>query len=205
MPNHKSFERQLEVFKSNKMGFLHTSEALGAGIHPRDLYAMKDQGLIEQVDRGLFRLAGGRAISNQDLVSVSFRVRKGIICLISALAFHDITTQIPHEVYVALPFGAERPRITFPPTRFCWLKEPAYSEGKTFELARGTAASIRIYSPAKTVADCFKFRNKIGLDVAIEALKLCLERKRAKPDELLKYARICRVERVMRPYLEALA
>jgi len=163
---------------------------------------MRDAGVLEQLARGIFRLAKEPPLSNPDLVMVALKAPKGVICLVSALSFHEITTQVPHAIHVALPFGAERPRLKHPPIRFSWFKEPAFSAGA--ETHKVDGVSVRIYSPEKTVADCFKFRNVIGLDVAIEALKLCLNKKRSKPDTLLKYARICRVERVMRPYLEAL-
>lgn len=191
----------LSIFKAHPAG-IHSSEAIRLGIHPRTLYAMRDAGLIERLGRGLYRLTKSSPLSNPDLVTIALKVPKGVLCLISALSFHDITTQVPHAVHVALPFGTERPRLDSPPTRFSWFKEPAYGSG--VETHKIDGATVRVYSPAKTIADCFKFRNKIGLDVALEALKLCLKKKRSKPDELLKYARICRVEKVMRPYLEAL-
>lgn len=195
-------ENLLSIFKSHPAG-IHSSEAMRLGIHPRTLYAMRDAGRIERLGRGLYRLAKAAPLVNPDLVTVALKVPKGILCLISALSFHDITTQVPHAVHIALPFGTERPRLDSPPTRFSWFKEPAYGSG--VETHKIDGVPVRVYSPEKTVADCFKFRNKIGLDVALEALKLCLKKKRSKPDELLKYARICRVEKVMRPYLEALA
>lgn len=196
-----TLDRPLAIFKAHPAG-IHAAEALRLGIHSRTLYAMRDAGLIERLGRGLYRLAKAAPLSNPDLVTVALKVPKGVLCLISALSFHDITTQVPHAVHVALPFGTERPRLDSPPTRFSWFKEPAYGSG--VETHKIDGATIRVYSPAKTIADCFKFRNKIGLDVALEALKLCLKKKRSKPDELLKYARICRVENVMRPYLEAI-
>src|SRR5579859_1260113 len=191
----------IAIFKGHPAG-LHSSEALRRGLQPRTLYAMRDAGVLEQLARGIFRLAKEPPLSNPDLVMVALQAPKGVICLVSALSFHEITTQVPHAIHVALPFGAERPRLKHPPIRFSWFKEPAFSAGA--ETHKVDGVSVRIYSPEKTVADCFKFRNVIGLDVAIEALKLCLNKKRSKPDTLLKYARICRVERVMRPYLEAL-
>lgn len=196
-----TLDRPLAIFKAHPAG-IHAAEALRLGIHSRTLYAMRDAGLIERLGRGLYRLAKAAPLSNPDLVTVALKVPKGVLCLISALSFHDITTQVPHAVHIALPFGTERPRLDSPPTRFSWFKEPAYGSGVETHKIDGT--TIRVYSPAKTIADCFKFRNKIGLDVALEALKLCLQKKRSKPDDVLKYARICRVERVMRPYLEAL-
>lgn len=196
-----SSEHLLSIFETRPAG-IHSSEAIRLGIHPRTLYAMRDAGLVERLGRGLYRLAKAAPLSNPDLITVALKVPKGVLCLVSALSFHDLTTQVPHAVHVALPFGAERPRLDSPPTRFSWFKEPAYGSGA--ETHKIDGVPVRVYSPAKTVADCFKFRNKIGLDVALEALKLCLKKKRSKPDELLKYARVCRVEKVMRPYLEAL-
>lgn len=191
----------LSVFKSRPAG-LRSSEIFRSGIQPRTLYALRDAGIIEQSARGVYRLAKAPPLTNPDIATVALKIAKGVICLISALSFHDITTQVPHAIHIALPFGTERPRLNRPPVRFSWFKEPAFSAGA--EIHKIDGVPVRIYSPEKTVADCFKFRNKIGLDVALEALKLCLKKKHSKPGDLLKYARICRVERVMRPYLEAL-
>ncbi|MEK6776062.1 MAG: hypothetical protein AABY87_04160 [bacterium] len=130
------------------------------------------------------------------------KIPGGVICLISAPAFHEITTQIPHEVYLALKRGAEPPRLDHPPLRIFWFTGGAFTEG--MEIHDVDHVSVRIYSPEKTIADCFKYRNKLGLDVAIEALKLYRDRKRLKVAELMKFAGVCRVEKVIRPYLESL-
>ena len=124
------------------------------------------------------------------------------ICLISALAYHEITTQVPHEVYVALERGTEAPRLSHPPIRVFWFSGQAFTLGiQTYKI---DCVRVRIYSQEKTIVDCFKYRNKIGLDTAIEALKLYREKKRFKADDLMQIARACRVEKVIRPYLEAL-
>jgi predicted transcriptional regulator of viral defense system len=183
-------------------GVLRTRDALRLGVHPRTLYQMREAGDLEQLSRGLYRLRGLPKLSNPDLVTVSLKIPRGVICLISALAFHNLTTQVPHQVWVALPRGAEPPRISYPPTRIFWFTEPAFSEGVETHKIDGTP--VRVYGAEKTVADCFKYRNKIGLDVALEALKLYRQRRNFKADELLRYAAICRVQRVIRPYLEAL-
>ncbi|MBI5203110.1 MAG: type IV toxin-antitoxin system AbiEi family antitoxin domain-containing protein [Elusimicrobia bacterium] len=196
-----SLASKLAVFHAHG-GMLRTSEALRRGIHPRDLYAMRDSGLIEKLTRGLYRVSSLKPLGNPDLVTVALKVPKGVICLISALAFHEITTQSPHEVYVALLRSARSPRLDHPPTRFAWFNEPAFKAG--IETHRIDGVGVRVYCPEKTVADCFKARNRIGLDVAIEALKLCRRKKRSKAETFLKYAKACRVEKVMRPYLEAL-
>lgn len=196
-----AFQRQVRIFREHR-GLLRTSQARRLGIHPRDLYGMRNARIIEPVGRGLHRLAGMPPPVNPDLFSVATNIPQGIVCLISALSYHGITTQVPHDVYVALKKGAEKPRLDYPPTRFVWVSEPAFSDGE--ELHRVDGVPLRIYSPEKTVADCFKFRNHIGLDVAIEALRFWREKRRSRTAVLLKHARLCRVERVMKPYLEAI-
>jgi predicted transcriptional regulator of viral defense system len=132
---------------------------------------------------------------------VALRVPKAVICLISALAYHEITTAVPHEVQIAVPRGTRTPRVEYPPIRMFRFTGGPLVAGIEEPNIDGTR--VRIYGPEKTVADCFRFRNKLGIDVAIEALNFCIERKRAKPVQLLHYARICRVEKVMVPYLQA--
>ncbi len=195
------FDRAVEIFKDHG-GVLRTAQALRAGIHPGTLYALRDSGVIERMSRGLYRLADSQPLGNPDLVSVSVRISAGVICLISALSFHELTTQIPHEVHVALPHGAEEPRLEYPPTRTYRFSGQAYTEGVEIHDVDGFA--VRIYSPEKTLADCFKFRNRVGLDAAIEAIRFYKERKRVDVEALMEYAAICRVSRIIRPYLEAL-
>lgn len=194
-------ERAVAVFKKHG-GILRTSEALRAGIHPATLYAMRDAGILERISRGLYRLADNPPLGNPDLVTVAKRIPNGVICLISALAFHDLTTQIPHEVYLALPRGAEEPRLDFPPIRTFRFTGKSFTEGIETHPLEGVP--VRVYGPEKTLADCFKFRNRIGLDTVIEALRFYRERRSMKVDELLHFAAICRVTKVMRPYLEAI-
>lgn len=204
-PSMKSQQNGLKsaegVFRKHG-GMLRASEAIALGIHPRALYRLRDENRLVTVSRGLYRLADLPELSDPDLVSVATRIPQAVVCLISALAFHEITTEIPHEVSIALPRTVKKPRLDHPPLRVFWLSGESLTEG--IEEHKIDGVKVRIYGPEKTVADCFKFRNKIGLDVAIEALKLCIERKGATPRKLLHYARICRVERIMRPYLEAL-
>ncbi|MEN8133803.1 MAG: type IV toxin-antitoxin system AbiEi family antitoxin domain-containing protein [Pseudomonadota bacterium] len=196
-----SFEKAKKVFRRHG-GVLRTSEALRLGIHPRTLYAMRDAGVLECLSRGLYRLSGLPPLGNPDLVTIALKVPAGVICLISALAYHELTTQIPHEVYLALPRGAEPPRLDHPPVRVFWFTGKAFADGiDTHEL---DGVPVRIYGVEKTLADCFKYRNKIGLDTAVEALKRYVSSRRVDVDKLMAYARTCRVEKVMRPYLEAL-
>lgn len=142
------------------------------------------------------------ALSNPDLTTVALRVPRGVICLLSALSFHELTTQVPHEVYVALSRGSEEPRIDSPPVRVFKFSELAFTEG--IETHEVDGVPVQVYSPAKTVADCFKFRNKLGMDVAIEALKLYRKEPGFNVEGLMHFACVCRVENVMRPYVETL-
>ncbi len=183
-------------------GIMSTGEAISSGIHPRTLYAMRDNGEIERLERGLYRLADLSPLSNPDLVPVALKIPKGVICLISALAFYKLTTQLPHEIFIALPLNTEPPRFSHPPIRIFWFTGEAYSEG--IEENKIDGVSVKIYCIEKTIADCFKYRNKIGLDVALEALKEYCKHKKRNLDDILYYAKICRVEKVMRPYIEAL-
>jgi predicted transcriptional regulator of viral defense system len=183
-------------------GVLRTMEAVRHGVHPRTLYAMRDAGLIERLGRGVYRLTDLPPLGNPDLVTVALRVPEGVLCLISALAFHELATQIPHEVYVALKRGGEPPRLDHPPVRVFWFTGKAFTEGIETHVLDGV--NVRVYGAAKTLADSFKYRNKLGLDTAIEALRLFLKEKRGSLDDLVRFARVCRVEKVMRPYIEAL-
>lgn len=186
----------------NQGGFIRTSAAIKAGIHPRTLYQLRDENVLEQLSRGVYHLVENGPISNPDLVAVATRIPNGVICLISALAFHEITTQIPHSVSIALPKGAESPRLDFPPISTYRFSALTLKEGVVEHLIDGV--SVKIFSPEKTLSDCFKFRNKIGMDVVLEALKLYRTRKTFNVGGLLKYAKVCRVEKVMTPYLEAI-
>ena len=177
-----------------------TKELLAAGVHPRTIYRMRDNGRILCVMRGLYELPE-KPIDNPDLETVFKKLSHGVVCLISALSFHEITTEIPHSVYVALPRGATKPRINHPPVQYFWMSGDAYSEG--VETHKIGAISIPVYCVEKTLADCFKYRNKIGMDVVLEALKFYRERVRFDGNKIMHYARICRVDKVMHPYLEA--
>ena len=183
-------------------GILRTQEALRQGIHPRTLYALRDRGDLLPLSRGLYRLADLPPLANPDLVIVAHRMPEAVICLVSALVFHELTTQVPHVVDVALRRGASRPTLPYPPLRMFWFSDPAWRAGVELHPLDDTA--VRIYGPEKSIADCFKYRHKIGRDIALEALQRYLHRRNAQLDALLQYARICRVEQVMRPYLEAL-
>jgi predicted transcriptional regulator of viral defense system len=181
---------------------LRTSKAIQLGIHPRTLYALRDQGELERIGRGLYRLASAPPLTSPDWVAIAVRLPRAVICLISALAHYGLTTQVPHSIDVALQSHAQVPRMDSLPIRVFWFSKPAYNAG--IDVIKIDDVPVRIYSPEKTIADCFKYRNKVGLDIAIEALRAYREKnKRPNRAALIRYAQICRVERVMRPYLEA--
>lgn len=196
----KVYEREVKLFRQHGGG-LRMAEALRLGINRKALYSMRDAGVVEPVSRGVYRLASLGPLAHPDLVTVAKRVPKGVLCLVSALSFHELTTQVPHVIDVALERGRAKPRLDYPPTHIFWFSGPAFHEGiETHEL---DGVPVRIYDPEKTLVDCFRYRNQLGMDVVLEALRLWRERRRRKVDVLLKYARMRHVERSMRPYLEA--
>lgn len=192
----------IEIFE-RAGGVLKMSQAIASGINRRTLYEMHHQGVILRITRGVYRLASLPDMSQPDLVTVATRVPNGVVCLLSALAFHELTTHIPSFVDLAILRGSEKPKIEYPPVQVYWFSQTPFENG--IETHETDGVNLRVYSPEKTLADIFKYRNKVGLDLAVEALQTW--RTRPKPDFglLMKYAKICRVDAVMRPYAEALA
>ena len=189
----------IDLVKENG-GIARTRDFLAKGIHPRTLYRMRDSGRIECISRGLYQLPG-QSPDEPDLATIFKKIPNGVICLISALSFHEITTEIPNRIYIALQRGAEKPRIEYPPVNFYWMSGAAFHEG--IEIKKIGAVEIPVYCAEKTLADCFKYRNKIGMDVVLESLKFYRERHRFDGNKIMHYAKICRVSNIMRPYLEA--
>lgn len=194
-------ERARQAFR-RAGGVLRTAQALRAGVHPRDLYALRDRGVLEEVSRGVYRLADLPFLAEPDLVIVALRVPKAVIALVSALHFHGLTTEIPHEVSVALPKGTSRPRLDWPPLRVYRFSGAMFTSA--IETHEREGARLRVYGAAKTVADCFKFRNRLGVQIAVEALRTGIEERKFTPAEFLRAARVCRVARIVRPYLESM-
>lgn len=159
-------------------------------------------GRLEKVGRGLYRLPGAQASEHESLVTVARRVPQAVFCLLSALQFHELTTQLPRQVWIAMPRGSHLPRIDYPPLKMVQMSDEAYASGVEEHLHDGV--TLYVTSAAKTVADCFKHRNKIGLDVALEALKDARASNKASVDEIWRFAKICRVANVIRPYLESI-
>ena len=203
MPSPSTSLQQAQRVFARHGGMLRTGEAIRLGVHPRVLYALRNRGDLEQVGRGIYRLSTAEPLTNPDLVPIAIRVPRAVICLISALAYHNLTTQVPHAVDLALPSHAQAPKIDGIPIRVFWFSEPSFNAG--IDVIRIDNVPVRIYSAEKTLADCFKYRNKIGLDLAVEALRIYKQRKRKLDIQALtKFAQIDRVLRVMRPYLEAM-
>lgn len=201
MPAESASNRALDIFESAN-GILRASQARKLGIHPRTLHQLEADGAIERLSRGLYRLTELPPLKDPDLVTVAFRVPASVVCLISALHLHGLTTEIPHEVMIALPRGTKTPELHYPPIRVFRFATAAFEAGVEVHRIDGTA--VRVYSAAKTVADCFKFRNTVGTPIAVESLGVGLEGGHFRPQEVLRYARICRVDRLIQPYLEAL-
>ena len=187
---------------ARKLGVVRLREAIEHGVHPEQMRRLIGTGQLVRTGRGLYVAAHGSASIHNTLAQACKRVPHGVICLLSALRFHEIGTQNPSEVWMAISPKARLPRIDAPHMRFVRFSGPALSEGVEEHLA--DAVSIQVYSVAKTVADCFKYRNKIGIDVAMDALRDCRRKRKASSEELWKYARICRVANVMKPYMEAI-
>lgn len=196
-----SFEDIRKIFIDNH-GIMRSSEARKQGIHPQTLSRMLDEGHLIKEERGLYRLSDIQLSGDPDLIQIAKLVPRGIICLMSSLSFHQLTTHIPRAIWVAIRQDMKKPKLTHPPIEVIWLSGKAFSSGIEEHELDGIAVSI--YNPEKTVADCFKFRNKIGLDIAIEALQEYLRQPNRDLDLLLHYARIDRVKNVIEPYLRAL-
>ncbi len=185
-----------------RMGVLRPRDLAGQGIprvYLRRLYA---EGVLDNPERGLYVLADVEVSEHQSLLEACKRVPQGVVCLLSALQFHELTTQAPFEVWLAIAANARRPKVLNPPLRIVRFSGQALTEDIEEHKIQGV--TVKVYSPAKTVADCFKYRNKIGLDVALEALRDCWRKRKATMDQLYRAAQICRVGRVIRPYLESL-
>jgi predicted transcriptional regulator of viral defense system len=180
-----------------------TRDLQASGMSRVHLAAALRAGEVERVGRGLYRLPESPVGEKHSLVLAAKRVPRGVVCLLSALRFHELTTQNPHEVWLALPRHSWRPAEDGQPLRLVWLSAMSFASGvETHEIE---GLPVKVYSVAKTVADCFKYRHKIGMDVALEALREARREKRCTMDELMSAARVCRVAKVMHPYLESLA
>ena len=192
----------MSFFKSHG-GVARFSAILKVGFHPDSLMALEKEGKVEKIARGLYRIANYTPGSHPDLVIASLQSPKGVICLLSALSFYEVTNEIPNYVDIAILQGTHANRIKYPPVKFYRFAPKAWKIG--IEKHKFENHQIKIYSLAKTIADCFKFRNRIGVNIAREALKVAITEKGIKPKEIMEYAKICRVDSIIKPILEALS
>lgn len=183
-------------------GVMRTGEALEAGIHRRTLYWMRDHGKLETLSRGVFILASAPLPESPDVAAVMRRIPKAVLCLVSALEYHGIGTQIPNAVQIALPRNVTPPKFSYPRVQVFSMSDAAFRAGVEEHSMAG--AQFRVYGVAKTVADCFKYRNRIGFDIAMEALQEVVRKRAATPSEIMEFARIDKVESVISPYMAAL-
>lgn len=194
-------ERLIDLVRSR--GIVRPCDLEPLGIPRVSLTRAVRRGQLERIGRGLYGLPGRQTSAHGALAEVARRVPKGVACLLSALRFHGLTTQAPFEVWLAIENKAIAPKLDYPPLRIVRFSGAAMTEGVEEHVVDGV--SVRITGVAKTVADCFKYRNKIGLDVALEALREAWREKRMTSNDLWRYAKVCRVANVMRPYLDSLA
>jgi predicted transcriptional regulator of viral defense system len=194
-------DRVLEL--ARKVGVIRPKDLKALGIPEVYLWRLHHRGLLEQVGRGLYATKNANVTENHSLAEAAKRVPHAALCLLSALRFHQMTTQLPHEVWLAIGPKTKRPKPNGLTLRIVRFSGNALTSGIEEHTVEGV--TVRIYNPAKTVADGFKYRNKIGLDVALEALRDCMRQRKATADELWRYAKVCRMANVMRPYLEALS
>ena len=191
-------DRAVELLKER--GAMRRIELSDAGVHPETLSRLVEEGVLTRVSRGLYQLTDADITAPHDLAEVAKRVPKGVICLISALQFHELTLQTPSRVWVAIGPKARKPKIEYPPTRIVRFGDRALSLGVQTHAIDGVP--VPIFDPAKTVVDCFRFRKLVGFDVALEGLHNVVKSGKAKPAEIVQYARDTRIWSVLRPYLE---
>lgn len=187
---------------ARKKGIFTAREAIRRGIHSQILTRLVREGAVERIARGQYRLPDQPVTEHHTLAIVARAVPDGVVCLLSALSFHEIGTQLPAQVWLAIDRRARRPNVRSIKLRIVKFSGKAFTEG--IETRRIEGQPVKVYSVAKTLADLFKYRNKVGLDVALEALREAWRERRFTMDKMDRYARICRVQRIMKPYLEAL-
>lgn len=197
----RNYSFEIEVFNNNN-GILRLTEAMKQGIRHHRIYSMLSEGIITREERGLYSLNKNFNLSSPDFVKISLLIPKAIICLTSALYYYQLTTQIPSVIYIALPNNTRTPKVKYPPIDVIKLSPKIYSAGIEIHTLDGN--QVKFYSPEKTLTDCFKFRSKIGNDIAIEALKDYAKKYNPKVSELIKYAKLNRVEKIIRPYIDTI-
>lgn len=198
-----STRRQLEQVAAETGGTFSPQDARDVGMSTRTFYRLRDAGQIIPISRGVYQLAsddGNQA--TPDYAAIAVRVPRAVLCTVSALYHHELTTEIPRQIHLALDRGMSVPQIDYPPVRVYRMSSVMFNAG--IERKEIGDVTMRIFNPEKTLADCFKYRSQLGTDLAIEAIKRYLARPSANPSSVLAMAKVCRVEKIMRPYLEAL-
>ena len=198
--NDTQTQRVLEL--ASQRGMLRASHLQELGIARVVLSRLTARGQLERVGRGVYRLPDAQGAEYESLATIAVKVPQAVFCLLTALQIHELTTQLPRQVWIAMPQGSHVPKMDYPPVKMVQFSGEAYAQG--IEAVRADQVELRVYGVAKTIADCFKHRNKVGLDVAIEALREALAANKTNANDLWRFAKICRVANVMRPYLEAL-
>lgn len=193
-------QKALDLVKEKEI--VRSSEFVEAGIPRIIISRLVANHQLQQLERGLYCLPQKEFSEKENLIVVASKVPQAVFCLLTALQIHELTTQLPRKVWIAMPINSHLPKIDYPPIKMVKYSGKAYSEG--VEIQKADGIEYRVYNVDKTIADCFKHRNKIGIDIAIEALKDAYEKNKVTVDELWHYAKICRVANVMRPYLEAI-
>ena len=197
----KKDEKIYKIF-STRNGFARTKDILAAGIHRRDIRIMREEGKIIRIKRGFYRLAEIPLISNQGFIDLARAVPKGVICLLSALSYYELTTFNPSIISMAICRGSREPKIEYPPVEFYHFSKKQFEAGINEIKIRGH--KIRIYCPEKTICDCFRYRNKLGLNMAKEGLSEYLKGKDRNLERLLEYAEICRIKPLLETWLNAM-
>jgi len=197
----KTVVKMHKVFKRHE-GFARTKDIQGKGIHHREIKRGMDAGKIVRVKRGLYRLADIPLISHQGFVDLARAVPEGVMCLLSALSYYELTTFNPSVTSMAICRGSRKPKIDYPPVEFYHFSKKQFEAGVS-EI-KGKSYKFRIYNPEKTICDCFRYRNKLGLDIAREGLSEYLKRRDRNLEKLLEYAEICRIKPLLQTWLNAM-
>ena len=194
--------KSLTDFFQEHGGVARFSAMLKAGFHADSLASLEKEGKVEKIGRGLYRLMDHSIEAHPDLVMATLQAPRGVICLITALAFHEATDEIPRQIDIAIPRLTHANKIKYPPVKFYRFSKSSWEAGIEEHMVDGH--KIRVYSLAKTIADCFKFRSKVGIDVAREALKTALDERKVKINDVMGFAKICRVDGIIKPIMEAI-
>ncbi|MFA5033985.1 MAG: transcriptional regulator [bacterium] len=194
-------QKLIKFFRDNG-GTVRFSSILNAGFHSDLLVALEKEKKVKRVARGLYRLDNYVPMTNPDIINASLQAPRGVVCLLSALSFYEVTTEVPEHIDMAILRGSHAYRIKYPPVRFYRFDSKSYEAG--VEERKIDGCRIKVYNLAKTLADCCKFRNKIGMNIVREALKVAIKEKNIKPKEIMQYAKICRVDNIIKPILEAM-